>query len=289
MGKINNFIKLISDELIYGGHIQSLGAASLVFFSSILLDIQITWDILLLTYLIVYIPYLYNRFKEIDFDYLTNKLRTLHIKKYIKFAPLNFGFSILILFIILIYFANLNTIFFSLFIIILGFLYTVIFKKITQKIYLFKDIYVSLFFGLMIFFPIIYYSCSLNNNLIKIILALFIFVFLKSLLMQIFLDIKDLKSDEKRAFKTLPIIIGEEKTIKFLFISSFVVTLIIPILFSLVLHILPKSILMLILVLPFNFYCYNLLKKQKYYAYIMQSGEFILWLIIILISRAILC
>ena len=286
---INNIIKLGRDEIIYGGHIQSLAASSLVFISGIFLDIKITWDILVSSYLIVYIPYLYNRFKEIDFDYLTNRSRTLHIKKYIKLVPLFFCFSVLILLIILLYFGNLNSIIFSFSIIILGFLYTIIFKIITKNIFFLKDIYVSLFFGLIIIFPLVYYKYSLDNDLLKIILILFLTVFLKSFLIQVFLDIKDLESDQKRQLKTLPVIIGENKTIKFLIISNVIITVLIPIIFILFNDILPESFLLLVFVLPFNFYCYNLLKDKKEYVYIIQSGEFILWLIIILVGNTILC
>ena len=58
MPKIKKISKLILDELIYGGgHLQSLGAASIVFASALLLRVEITWDILVVSYLFVYIIY----------------------------------------------------------------------------------------------------------------------------------------------------------------------------------------------------------------------------------------
>lgn len=46
MSNFRKVLKLILNEFIYGGHIQSFGAASVVFVSGILLKIQITWGIL---------------------------------------------------------------------------------------------------------------------------------------------------------------------------------------------------------------------------------------------------
>ena len=57
--KIKKILKSIWNELIYGGHLQPLGAASIVFVSGILLKIQITWDVLFVTYILFYPLFLY--------------------------------------------------------------------------------------------------------------------------------------------------------------------------------------------------------------------------------------
>lgn len=57
---IEKILKFIWNEFIYGGHLPSLGAAAIVLFSGILLNIKITWDCLLITYFIFYLIYLYN-------------------------------------------------------------------------------------------------------------------------------------------------------------------------------------------------------------------------------------
>jgi len=288
MYSFKKVLKLILNEFIYGGHLQSLGAASIVFISSILFGVRMTWDILFVAYLLFYIPYLYNRFKEINIDRLTNLQRTQHVSKYVKFIPIILYFVIFILVVSLVYFSNLGALIFGLLLLIFGILYTLIFKKLTQKVPLLKNFYVSIFFTLLIFLPIIYYSYPLKTVLIVSGLVLGLFIFLKTFLSQIFLDIKDIESDKKDGLRTFPIIIGKEKTLIILSIFNFLITVTVPIIFSLYLNIFPKLILMFIFTIPFDFYCYSLAKKEKYFGYILQSGEFLLWLFLILIGKIIL-
>jgi len=285
---IKKVLKLIFNEFIYGGHLQLLGAASVVFISALLLKIKISWDILLISYLIFYPVYLYNRFKEINIDYLTNPERTQHFRRYLKLIPAVLTFAVLILISGLAYFANTKALIFSLFLFVFGILYTIIFKRVTKKIYLFKNLYVSAFYFLLVFFPIIYYFYLLKTSLVISALVLGMFIFFKAFIVQIFLDIKDIESDRKEGLRTFPIIIGKEKTLIILSISNLIVTITVPIIFSLYLNIFSKLILMLIFTIPFDFYCYSLAKKEKYFGYILQSGEFLLWLFLILIGKIIL-
>jgi len=281
-------LKLIWNEFIYGGHLQSLGAASIVFASALLLKLKITWDVLFVTYLLFYALYLYNRLKEIKIDYLTNLKRTQHFRRYIRFIPIIFYSVVFILIISLIYFSNFYALIFGLFLLVFGIFYTVIFKKLTQKVPLLKNFYVSMFFALLVFLPIVYYSYSLKTVLIVSGLVLGLFIFLKTFLSQIFLDIKDIESDRKRGLRTLPIIVGKEKTFKILYAFNFLIIVIIPVVFSLYFNIFPKIILMLIFTIPFSFCCHYLARKGKYFGYILQGGEFLLWSPLILIGKIIL-
>lgn len=285
---IERILKFIWKEFIYGGHFQSLGAASIVFVSAILLKINISWDIILISYLIFYPLYLYNRFKEIKIDYLTNPQRTEYLKTYINLAPIIISIVIFILIGGLIYFSNFKALIFALLLVFFGLLYSVVFKKITRKIILFKNFYVSAFFASLVFFPIVYYSHPLTDNLIVGILIFALFVYCKAFIMQILLDIKDLESDEKEKLLTFPLIFGKERVFNTLKIVSILVTIPIPIIFSLYFNIFPKSILILLLTVPFNFYCFNQARKKNYFGYILASGEFVMWSILILISEVII-
>ena len=82
MIEIKKILKFIWDEFIYGGHLLSLGGTSVTFFSCILLNIKITLDCLFIVYLIVYVVYLYNRFKEIDIDCLTLEFTEFRFNKH---------------------------------------------------------------------------------------------------------------------------------------------------------------------------------------------------------------
>ena len=285
MKKLKNVFKFILKEFVYGGHLQSLGAASIVFVSAVLLGVEITWDILAVTYLISYLVYLYNRFEEIEIDNLTNFQRTQHLKIYLKKMPIIFYFLIFVLVGSLIYFTNFWGFAFGLLLLIPGLLYTTIFKKTTKKIPLFKNLYVSLSFSLLVFFLIIYYSYSLTASLIISAFIFAFFVFLKTLIMQIFFDIKDIESDQKQGLRTFPVLFGKKSTFNVLKISSVLVTMSTLIIFSFCLDIFPKPMIMLLLTIPFNFYCFRLAERQKYLGYILGSGEFVLWTILILIGK----
>ena len=285
---IKKILKTAWNEFIYGGHLQSLGAASIVFVSGILLKIQITWDVLFIAYLISYPLYLYNRFKEIEIDYLTNPERTKHLKGYFHLIPAIFYFVIFILIGSLIYFSNFLALIFGLLLLSFGLLYTTIFKKFTKKIALFKNLYVAASFSLLVFFPVVYYFHPLTTTLIISIIIFMLFVYFKAFVMQIFLDIKDIESDQKEGLLTLPSILGKEKTLTILKILIILATAPILLIFSLYFNVFPKSVLMLLLTIPFNFYCFSQARDKKYFGYTLAAGEFILWSILILIGEIIL-
>jgi len=281
-------LKSIWNEFIYGGHLISLGAASIVFSSAILLSIKITWDCLVITYLIFYLIYLYNRFKEIDVDYLTNPQRTEHLQTYVKQIPIIFYFVILIVTVGLIYFTNFPGLIFGLSLLSFGLLYTIIFKKFTKKIVIFKDLFVSTVFSLLVPFLIVYYSFSLTTpSFIAPGVILMAFIFLKAFTMQVFFDVKDMEGDKKEGLLTFPVIFGKERILNALKIINILITVPIPI-FSFYFNIFPKSVLMLLFTVPFVFYCFSLVKKGKYFGYILGSGEFILWPILLLIGEVLL-
>lgn len=282
--KIEKILKSISDEFIHGGHLQSLGAASIVFVSGILLKIPITWDVLLVGYLLFYPLFLYNRLKEIDIDYLTNPKRTQYLRRHLKLIPIIFYLAIFILVISLIYFSNFYALIFGLFLLIFGILYTVAFKQVTKKIWCFKDLYVAAFFTSLPFFLLVYYSyplLSINTLLLSL------FIFLEAFLMPAFLDIKDIESDKKEKLRTIPVILGKEKTIVFLSIFNLIGTIMIMV-FIFYSSTLPKSILMLLFTIPFDICCYMLVKRQRRFGYILQGGKFILWPFLIFLGKIIL-
>ncbi len=279
----HGWLNFIWKEFIYGGHLQSIGTSSIVMVSSMLLGIQITWDCLFISYLMFYPLYLYNRFKEIEIDYLTNPERTDHLKAYLNIMPTILLLAVLALALALVYFSNSLTSIFALFLVILGIMYTIIFKTITRRIALFKDFYVAAFFAPMVFFPIFYYNHEPT-------LSAFIFAgftYLKALTMQILLDVKDIETDLKQGLLTFPIVLGKEKTLRILKIANVVIIFAI-IAISYCFNIFPKAIMALLLVIPFNFYCIKQAQKNNYFGYILASGEFILWLLLIVIAKNII-
>jgi len=281
-------LKLIVDEFLYGGHLQSLGAASIVFVSVTFLSIKISWDVLFITYLIFYSFYLYNRYKEIDIDYQTNKKRTEHIRIYFKKIPVLLTVITALIFVGLIHFSNYRALLFVMMLLFLGFLYSLVSKKITRVIPFFKNFYVSAFFSVIVFFPFIYYSYSLSSFSIKSAFLLAGFVYLKAFLIQIFLDIKDIKTDQKEKLITLPVLIKKKGAINFLLIGYIVLGTIISIsLLMIFSYVSLKIILFFTLVLLFDLYSINLIKNSNYFGYLLGSGEFLFWSVLIIAGRTI--
>ena len=278
--------KFIFVEIVYNGHLQTLGALGIVMFSSSLLKVEVAWESLLILYLSFYSFYLYNRYKEKDIDYLTNQTRTKHIKKIDNYVPYIILVILLTLATLLCYFGDFHFVIFVLIIVVFGFLYTSYFKNLTKKITIFKNIYVSSVFAMLVFFSIIYHSLPLKNFLASGI-AIMIFVFLKALIVQVFLDLKDIKCDQKEGLRTLGVLLGQKKVLQILKIASIVIAGFIP-LFLLSLNIFPSSILMIFVLIPFNFYCFNLVEKGKISGFIIGSGEFIIWPILILLGNKFL-
>ena len=102
--------------------------------------------------------------------------------------------------------------------------------------------------------------------------------------MQILLDCKDIKEDKVIGLLTVPVLIGKEKTLKFLRITNPLVTTLALFLSALLIDGFPLQMMMLLLIIPFNLLSYNLAQRQNYYGYILAGGEFILWPILILVA-----
>lgn len=286
--KIKKVLIIIWNEFIYGGHLQCLGLVGIVYISSFLLNLRADWEILLSTYLIFYPIYINDRFQGIQLDQLTNPERTKHFKIYLSLMPKLIAFSILLLIILLFYIRNLNFSIFTLILLLLGLLYPFYFKNLTKKIFAFKNFYVATFFAIVVTLPVFYHKLELNIDLIILLGILMLFVFLKTVLMQILLDCKDVETDKALRLLTLPVIISKEKSLIFLEISSTVITTLILFISVFFLEIFPSQVLILLLIIPFNFYSYKLARNKNYFGYILGSGEFVLWLLLIIITKIIL-
>jgi len=277
---IEKIVNSIWNEFVYGGHLLSFGAVSIVYTASILLDIRITWDFLLVVYLGTESVYLYNRFKEYKVDFLTNPERTEHIKKYVKYIPFIIFLMTFSAIVMVVYFNKISALIFGLLLLIIGLLYSLFFKKITEKIIAFKSFFISLMWSLLVLFLAIYYSAPIN-------LALFlfsVFVFLRFFVSVSFFDIKDIKTDKQEGLKTLAVVLKQSTLWQFLSIIAILAVL--PLIIGVYLRILPISSLMLFLTIPYTFFYFKQLENKNispYFLYnVIVDGEFIFWLFFVL-------
>jgi len=272
---IEKIVNSIWNEFVYGGHLLSFGAVSIVYAASILLDIRITWDFLLVVYLGTESVYLYNRFKEYKVDFLTNPERTEHIKKYVKYIPFIIFLMTFSAIVFVVYFNKISALTFGLLLLIIGLLYSLFFKKITEKIIAFKSFFVSLMWSLLVLFLAIYYSAPINLALF----LFFVFVFLRWLINTTFFDIKDIETDRQEGLKTLAVVLKQSKLWQLLSIIAILAVL--PLIIGVYLRVLPISSLMLFLTIPYTFFYFKQLENKKmspYFLYnVIVDGEFIFW------------
>ena len=83
--RYKKLLNSVLKEFIYGGHLISLGAVGIILTSAIVLGIRLSWQPLVIAYLITFVGLLYNRYKEQNSDFLTNPQRTARLKKYFHF------------------------------------------------------------------------------------------------------------------------------------------------------------------------------------------------------------
>ena len=281
---MKRILNLAWKEFIHGGHLQCLGVVGIVYVAGFLLNIEVNWEILALAYLIFYPIYINNRFRWIKLDGSANPERTKHLKSYLPLTPKIILFSVFLLVVLLTYIGNAKLTALSLTLLILGLLYPFYFKNLTKKIFAFKNFYVALFFAAMAFLPVLHSSQPFAASLLASFLLL---VFLKTVLMQILLDCKDIEEDKAIGLLTVPALIGKEGTLKFLRIANTLTVILVLFLSFLLIDGFPLQMMALLLIIPFNFLSYNLAQQQNYYGYILAGGEFLLWPILILIAKII--
>lgn len=282
-------MRFIFNEIFYNGHFQTWGSLAIVISAGQLLDIKLTWDILAIVYLSFYLLYLHDRYRSIEIDSLTNQKRSEHVKSIYSYIPTIIIGGLVFLCGMLFYYGNPFSLIFIACVTIFGFLYPIYFKPLTKRITAFKNFYVSSVFSALVVFPNIYYEISLAKNTLLILIILLVFTFLRGVMMQFFLDLKDIEGDKKEGLRTLAILLGKERVYRIINIMNLITSLSLPILYFLSPSLmLPSAVLFLVLLVAWNFYFFNLGIKGRYLGFVLGSGEFIYWPLFVFVGRIIL-
>jgi len=165
----------------------------------------------------------------------------------------------------------------------MSYLYTLFFKRFSKKFIGFKNFYVSLNWSLLIPLLASYYFLPISSSVILV----FLFVYLRLLLHEIFSDIKDIDTDKKENLQTFPITFDSLKIFYILNIINLFTSL--PLVFGVYFGLLPGYSLILLFSLPYSFYYFKKSMIQKInneaiYS-VISDGEYILWSIFILIGK----
>ncbi len=284
-----NIKKLAWNEFVYGGHLLSLGAVSIVFASALLLGIKVTWDCLVAVYLGMHSAYLYNRYKEFHKDYLTNPERTKHLKKIVNKLPFIIISFLILLVLILVFYSEPTVLFFGLFLLAasLSYSYSKGLKNMTRKIPGFKSVFVSLMWASLPAFLVLYYSASINIALLLIMS----FVFLRFFINTSSFDIKDINSDKEEGLLTLAIILGKNKLIKVLVFLSVISLL--PLIMGVYLNYFPfYSLILIFFVFLYSLFFLKIAKNDKiendFLYNVIIDAELFLWPPFLLLGKIIL-
>lgn len=290
VGFFNDFPEYISsiiNEILYGGYYAALGSPFLILSVSFMLDIQTDLPILSISYLLPLIVYSYDYYQDIEKDMKSNSERALYLSKKAQYYPKILFMYVVMLGSLLLLFSNYKLILFILGIVIGGILYSVALKGVTSKIPLFKNIYTALTWALGgTFFIVFYYSLSITMAF----LLLFLFIFLRVLINIVFFDLKDANGDKEEGLKTLPALLGKEKSINILYLLNIISF--IPLFLGIYCHIIPVFSFLLTI---FYIYVFYYIKKSKevhgkklaIISHAMADSEFVIWPIVLIIGQFI--
>ena len=282
--KITEVKEFIINEFIHGGHLAALSVMAIALSAIFLFNMPIKFGLLITVYLLTLCVYSYDHYKEIKEDSEGNKDRAEHLKKYNKILPLlliSYGaFFLFVLF----YFGTFGSMLVGLLLLFSGLLYTEKFKKITEKIAGFKNIYTSFSISSLVVLTAVYYSVSILTWSLILIFAI---LFLRLMINTSFCDIKDIDSDKKNSLLTLPIVFGKKKFLRFLHIINF--SFAIPLIFGIYIGALPVFSLFLLISSIYSFlYIYKTEKEKtdvKSISSTLVDGEFIIWPVLLFIGR----
>lgn len=278
MKKIVSFIKT---EFLYAGHLQAIGSSGIVFASTYVNYHRFSsLDLLIVTYLIFQFIYYVDRYRNIESDKSTNLNRSLHFESYAKFLPFILAAYFLLIVVICLVFSNILTLLISLFIVFMGVLYPIYFKEVTRYVYAFKNIYVSLVFGIMVFYPLFYYGYSLSFS--NVLTFLFFFTFIEGLISQALLDVKDVKTDRKSHLLTLPALFGKYRLIYLVNVVSLFYGATFLLISLFLFNNLSLSSLVLISMI-LNIYAAKDIKDSKIFGYLLSAGKYDSWFVPIIL------
>jgi 4-hydroxybenzoate polyprenyltransferase len=281
------FVSTIQDEMIYGGYFTALAGPAFVITASLMAKSNISIPLLIISYLIPLMVYSYDYYRDMDKDKESNLERAAHFNNKKKIYPYLMIGYVSTLAILLLVFSNFRMISFILILVTVGVLYTVGLKKFTQKIPAFKNIYTALTWSLAgTFFIPLYYYIHLNLAYILI----FLFIFLKCLPNIIFFDLKDISIDQKEGLKTIPVLLGKQRTLKLLHRMNIIAF--IPLLIGIYMKIIPIFAAIMLIFYFYSIYYLNKVtkvddKELRMVSYTLADAEFLLWPLILIIGKTI--
>ena len=275
-------MNIIWNEFIYGGHLLALGPTIIVLTSLVILKLPISPALLLEAYLITFIVYFFDRYSDLDKE--SSNVRIKHFNSYKKLIPFVLLVVVFVVFVLMRQ-SGAAILLYSALLLVSGFGYSLIFKRVTILVTGFKSFYVATVFASVIFFITLFYSRPVDSA----ILLLFAFFFMRWFINTTFCDIKDKTQDEKEGYKTYAVAMDDSRFYNFL--SALNWLSIIPVLVGIYFGLLPLYSCLIVFVVPYFYLCMKLSRRQNYDVQVVTNewadGESLLWLVLIIVGSKI--
>lgn len=270
------------NEFLYGGHLQALGAVAILWTVATLFYAPFPWGLPVATYAVSYAVYLYNRLLEIPADAETNPARTAHIAAHKRVHWRVFLLSSLVAAIVTILTASVSGAIFVSAIFALGLLYTHLFKGFTRIVPGFKVWYVALGFTALVFLPFAYAGLKVPFGALAAFAG---WVFWNAAIMQTFLDVKDARSDAQAGLRTIPLLLGRERTFAALATLTILAALP-PLAWGILDSSYPVEAVALAAAPLLSLLAFLIAHRGSYRGYLVESGKFISWPALLALSHA---
>jgi len=272
-------LKTIWDEFIYGGHLVALGPTIIAYSYMRIENLNVAWFLLAGIYLITYFIHLVDRYFDIKND--SSAARSDHYKKYQGKIWFMLSGSFILL-VIAIIGSGTMMLAFSIFLILIGLFYSLIFKKFTKYILGFKSFYTALAFASVVFLCTFYFHEPVSIN------AVFIYLFFASRWFSntTFCDLKDIKQDKTEGLKTFAVAFNTKKLYLFFYITAIISLLILT--SGIYFGLLPFFMITFVFPIIYNFYYLYLSRKPRAnfqnLANVWADGESLIWLAAIVLG-----
>jgi len=248
----------------------SLGAIAEIVAVSLIFDIKISILFLVLVTVLISIIYCWDFYQEY----------APQLNKFHQTSTLSAIIILIASYIILVSFIN-NLLIVACFSILLvaSLFYDKFFKRITKNVLGFKDVFVAICWNLLIL--ILFLSSSASNP--NTIILFLIFVFTRDVSNISYCDIKDISNDKKNELKTFAEILGINKLVHSLMITSLISIIIIVV--GVHFELLPVRAYALIAPVMITSLLILFSHKTRRYSPTNVDFEYFIWLLFVLISR----
>lgn len=282
MSFLEALLRFLKREILYNGHLQSLGTATIVYGTGKLLNIEPIVPATIASYFLFQSIYIYDRYHDLKIDLATNAVRSKHLLSYAPYIPIIFLLYLFATSLFLIKYSNITALIYSFILLILGILYPIYFKRLTKTIPLFKNIYVASVFAISTLYPGIFTATRLQS--IDFITLISLYIFIEALIMQFILDCKDTETDKEEGLKTLPVLTSKTRAIQIIYSIICIKALIyLSLIFADLSHLSGELMTLVILTTGLNLYATYLVQHDKFAGYLLSSGKFLTWAPIVLL------